>query len=74
MGISKIKQGKRYRLRNGATTSPVRYSYNQTNYVFESNMIEKDGKDTGSILSWSKNGKYFSHCTESKYDIIEELN
>jgi hypothetical protein len=64
--------GKRYTLRNGLTTSPLRKANNGTNYKFEADVDEPPHK-TPSVLAWLKTGEYLFVGKENRYDIIKEL-
>lgn len=63
---------KRYMLRNGLVTSPLRKSDNGTRYIFEADVIESsDG--TPSVLSWLATGEYLSAATDNRYDIVKAI-
>lgn len=64
--------GKRYMLRNGMTTSPIRTSNNGTNYVFEAD-IYVPGYATPSVFSWLRNGSFLTVAESHRYDIVKEI-
>jgi len=63
----KLKAGKRYKMRNGFITPPLKYVDNGTRYNFEV-------KIGIYFYSWLYNGKTLTQAIEHKHDLIEEFN
>ena len=63
----KLVIGECYNLRNGLKTSPLRYSNNSTNYIYEAEVIQEASID---ILAFKENGKYLADDIDNRYDII----
>ena len=64
----KIVIGECYTLRNGLKTSPIRYSNNNTKYIYEAEVIQED--DSIYVLAFKENGKYLADDIDNRYDII----
>jgi len=62
----KLVIGESYTLRNGLKTSHLRYSNNNTNYIYEADVQEASIY----VLAFKENGKYLADNINNRYDII----
>jgi len=69
----KLEVGKKYILRNGLTTGPLRTATNGTSYKFEANVKEPE-HTTDSIRAWLPSGKFLTEGVDNKYDIIDVVD
>lgn len=67
-----LEVGKRYVLRNGIVTGPLRIANNGTNYIYEAEIYEYEEQVTPYIPSWLKNGSRLHSTIENEYDIVKE--
>jgi len=67
-----LEVGKRYQLRNGLVTSPLRLGDTLTNYKFEAEVDEFPGKAL-SIMAWLPDGSFLTRGHENRHDIIKEI-
>ena len=66
--------GKRYRLRNGCETGPMKFDKDcLTNYKFEANVYEPPHKSP-SIMCWLNDGSYLGRGKDCSKDIVELIN
>jgi hypothetical protein len=67
-----LEVGKRYVLRNGIITGPLRTANNGTNYKYEAEFYEYDGQEKPYIFAWLENGSHLHANIENRYDIVKE--
>jgi len=65
-----IKEGCKYKLRNGLTTEIVRKANTHTNYIFEAEVKEPEHKEP-SIMCWLESGRCLTNSIEYKHDIVK---
>ena len=63
--------GKRYILRNGLTTSPIR-KCGVTNYIYEAE-VQEPAYYTPSVFNWLNNGSYLTRQDPNRFDIVKEI-
>jgi thermostable 8-oxoguanine DNA glycosylase len=64
----KLIIGESYTLRNGLKTSQLRYSNNNTKYIYEADIAQEN--DSIYVLAFKENGKYLGDDINNRYDII----
>ncbi len=64
-----IELGRKYKLRNGFITSPIRKARNGGDYKFEA-VVREPNFTKASMFSWKSNGKFLTDQAEHIYDII----
>ena len=68
-----LKVGDRYQLRNGLTTSPLRFDKNcPTNYKWEAEVDEFPGRPL-SVMCWLEEGSFLLRDLEHRHDIIKRV-
>ena len=69
-----LEVGKRYKLRNGCETGPIRFNENcGTSYKFEAEVNEPH-YDTPSIMCWLSCGSFLLRDREMPKDIVELID
>jgi hypothetical protein len=71
--ILKLEVGKKYKLRNGLVTSPLRITENTGNYIYEAEVDEYPGRPV-SVLSWLAGGHYLLRYKDNDKDIVELID
>jgi hypothetical protein len=67
-----LEDGKKYRLRNGLTTTVKKNKNNGTGYIFEG-LIKEPQHKTPTHASWLRNGVLVHLNIKHPLDILEEL-